>query len=1467
MALTNAQMLLGTAPAAPSDTGYQIPRSLRFVMGDSTRLYSTFLADGDLRTGTHSFWFKKVDPTQAPNVGIVSSKVDSDTFFDLHWENTAQFAMFNMHTYPSNADGYSTIPQFRDPGGWSHYCVVWDTRDTTAISRFRMFINGKEHARTGLSNWEPGLNDEGYWGRANIHEIGRLDLSGWNYMNGYMADYRYIDGWKPTITNGYISDLGELDADTGIWVPKAFTMPQNPNAKTTFSSTNFVATISGWASSGGTIDKLFSGIPDPGNWTQSATTSSTSSSATWDLGSTGRINNVTSMRIQIYLSSNQASASNAVKINGTDVTATCLAPGHSAFNWIDLADHEFTYLQSIYLANNYIYISAIEINGIMLVDGVQNNSFHLRYANDTHNNTLGFSAAQANISSPTILDDMGNVNEDPNSDHIQIAVPMYKSALYVKDVSADIKGSGTNKTVSNNGNGGNAYAAAVTTTFLSAFYDGSAKSDGTANAVIASANYTKHGSSDDWTMEWWGYYPSSGMPAHCRIMNIGADSGAGGLNCVIYSAGELYINTANGADYLVGSSYGGGSNYITDTDMIDKWCHFAISRNSGTIKAFINGRIRAVRSSDTSAATADMNIGGTGTLCAHYIQDFRYYVGVGKYGGNSFIPPKRNDWQVSGFAATAGAENIPLSTASGGKPFLKTTDNYGSVLGSGYESDANASSLMLAIPGNGSTITDQHAGVNTSSTNRTITAAGDPATSSSTQKFYSEKSIYFDGNDSFTVPASADFNFGTGDWTIEMWLNFDTINKSQCLVDYTDNSSATGGNGQLYWSSSSGMQWYSESTSYAVMNKGNFFANNWHHICYVKKSGTLYGFLDGVQRANQSHSINARNSTGNFRIGLQGTTWLEGYLQDIRVYKGVAKYDPASSNGERSFSVPSKPTITTMVTIDSTKDSPVNAAASGDSGNGGEISGNYATWNPLWNNDFSYSQGNLKVDTETSNGHCRSTLGMISGQKFYAEFTWVSGSSGMLFGVVAEAQSRDHNIGQGTNGWGYYSAGSFQTNSSDSGSPASYSHNDVIGVALDLSAGGTNNGVVTFYKNGASQGAAFSNLDCTKTYFFACNDGSSSGTGTSWGNFGQKIFLYPVSGYKCLCSSNLASKDQTIKKASDYFDALIFTGTGNNTTYTETRLGFQPDLLWFKKRNGTSNHAVFDVVRGTSNAIRTNNDDSQSAYGNAVVTPTGTGFTITGSNVGDLNGGSDNMAGWFWDAGDTGQANTDGSINIASGNQYVNQTSGFSISKYEGTKSLDTIGHGLGIKPELIICKNLDRDDGYWFVYHKGLGATKVLELNTNNTPYTSADFWNDTEPTSSVFTVNSKNDNNGSGDDHVAYCWTSVIGYSKIDTYVGDNTTQHFIYTGFKPAFVLIKDTGAANNWYIYDDQRERVLNPHTKPLFPDGNYAEQGDGRPVDLNANGFTLRNASWINTSGNTHVYAAFANSPLSLSNAH
>ena len=235
---------------------------------------------------------------------------------------------------------------------------------------------------------------------------------------------------------------------------------------------------------------------------------------------------------------------------------------------------------------------------------------------------------------------------------------------------------------------------------------------------------------------------------------------------------------------------------------------------------------------------------------------------------------------------------------------------------------------------------------------------------------------------------------------------------------------------------------------------------------------------------------------------------------------------------------------------------------------------------------------------------------------------------------------------------------------------------------------------------------------------------------------------------------------------------------------------------------------------------------------------------------------------WNWKAGGSGSANTDGSINTASTS--VNSTAKFSISKYTGTGSAGaTIGHGLGVKPSMIIVKGITYAEE-WEIYHTSLGATKTIKLNNTVAASTTSSRWNDTEPTSSVFTVGNADATNKSGYDYIAYCFAEKPGYSKFGSYTGNgNADGAFIYTGFKPAFVLMKcssEGGSGFDWVLWDNKRPG-FNVVNDSLYPNGNFAE-GTSDAIDIISNGFKIRSSNnTFNKSGNTFIYMAFAEEPL------
>ena len=257
----------------------------------------------------------------------------------------------------------------------------------------------------------------------------------------------------------------------------------------------------------------------------------------------------------------------------------------------------------------------------------------------------------------------------------------------------------------------------------------------------------------------------------------------------------------------------------------------------------------------------------------------------------------------------------------------------------------------------------------------------------------------------------------------------------------------------------------------------------------------------------------------------------------------------------------------------------------------------------------------------------------------------------------------------------------------------------------------------------------------------------------------------------------------TINKPSLHFNTKLYTGNGG--TQSITGVGFQPDWTWIKKRSGVGSHSLFDSVRGVTKLISSNTTNAEATLSGGLTAFGTDGFTV-GSD-GDVNGNSATYVSWNWKANGAGSSNTDGSINTTATS--VNTTAGFSISTYEGTGSAATVGHGLGVTPAVVLVKNIDASQN-WLMYHQGIGATKYARLNLSNGQGTSSGPWNNTAPTSSVFSIGADGAVTGSGQTHVAYCFSEVRGYSRFGYYTGNNNADGpYVYTGFKPAFVLIKN------------------------------------------------------------------------------
>tara|TARA_R100001079_G_C4440920_1_gene148844 strand:- start:28 stop:1104 length:1077 start_codon:yes stop_codon:yes gene_type:complete len=342
----------------------------------------------------------------------------------------------------------------------------------------------------------------------------------------------------------------------------------------------------------------------------------------------------------------------------------------------------------------------------------------------------------------------------------------------------------------------------------------------------------------------------------------------------------------------------------------------------------------------------------------------------------------------------------------------------------------------------------------------------------------------------------------------------------------------------------------------------------------------------------------------------------------------------------------------------------------------------------------------------------------------------------------------------------------------------------------------------------------------------------------------------------------------------DYFNTKLYTGNAT-TDHAQTGVGFQPDWLWIKERGGTGGHILVDAVRGVSASstpfVKSNASGAEvsSNTNDFIKSLDSDGFTLgADSYFTDVNKNSSTYVAWNWRAGTgAGSSNTDGSINTVSTS--VNTTAGFSISKYTGTGSNATIGHGLGEVPKLIMVKNASIDVD-WVVYHSALGATKNLRLNTNEQVDTSSSIWYNTEPTSSVFSIGTATASNGNGNTHVAYCFAEKKGYSKFGQFKGrGNNDGTFVYTGFKPAFVMVRFIDASNGYdfVMYDNKRPRAENPAGNILEANTTDAENtGTAFHCDFSSGGFKFRGTeSNVNDGGYDYLYWAFAEEPLVSSN--
>ena len=552
---------------------------------------------------------------------------------------------------------------------------------------------------------------------------------------------------------------------------------------------------------------------------------------------------------------------------------------------------------------------------------------------------------------------------------------------------------------------------------------------------------------------------------------------------------------------------------------------------------------------------------------------------------------------------------------------------------------------------------------------------------------------------------------------------------------------------------------------------------------------------------------------------------------------------------------------------------------------------NWCTLNPL-NKDsvITLSEGNLK--TGGGNGEGGSTFGVSSG-KWYWELRLVDPYASIYWGLHGVHNVITQSVFSG--GAGFYalnsSGGGLYANGSLVTAKASgWATGDIIGLAYDA-----DNLTLGVYQNNSQIGSnltvpnAFnfpvyfqnaSGGDTSSVLYNFGQDGSFAG-GLTGGDIGDEtdgngngVFKYaPPSGYLALCTANLP--EPTISpnadtQADDYFNTVLYTGDDTDGR-SITGVGFQPDWTWIKARNASGNyHLLFDSSRGATKMLFSNDTSAESTQADSLSAFNSDGFTVSdNASQADMNASAHNYVGWNWKAnGGTTSSNTDGSITST---VQANTDAGFSIVTYTGRAgATDTIGHGLGVVPAMYIVKRREAfGTPNWAVYHKGVDDSApqnfFMRLDTSVGRQASSTMWNNTAPTSSVFSIGTSNLSNYN-QTFVAYCFAEVDGYSKFGSYVGNNSDDGtFVYLGFRPAWVMIKSIGI-ESWYIWDSKRE-TENPVHQLLMANSANAENDTAytQVLDFVSNGFKIREDYWSGN-GVTYIYMAFAENPFKYANA-
>ena len=1448
---------------ASGDDAYQIKKSVRFNHSKKTYLQSYALQKGNTRTWTWAAWVKRniiTDGTGADQK-IFSASSDGSNMSHLEFSSNDSINFVTI-TGGSIIGSIGTgTAVFRDPNAWMHICAAYDSTQSASADRFKLYVNGKQISLTISNTIEQ--HQESHLGSKILTLGGSPIGDGGQYLPSQFADVYLIDGLQLSA-----AAFGSLDS-AGVFNPKntydddgKFILPYINNG-TTWSNPSY---WSGTERGSNPYDNGFDG--DTSSTIAQIDNSGTTGWITYTFTPPEPITFVDRVEIHGSITSVRWSINGEPWTTGTSNGIwDTIATGGGTITTIDIeAD------------NNYPEWRGIRIDGLVLLDGFTdpttlNNlndgtiwSDYITGATISPSGTYGVEKAFNGLVS-TAYNDGNNCCPNDNTtcafippstitaqDRLRVFFWRYAAGAAVYQNNTDI----TSTVAAVTGNSGGGWVTlsdkTINTTHGLTWSRVTSGQDFRLCAIEVDGIILIDANSDSSFHLKFDDISSNARLGRNSLTNKGISDATGAL--------PIYNTTADSDGYDDGSVKGSG--YRTDSN--SAYLQLAVP---GDVKTDVSHSIRGSGSAKTLTQTGTVDVIKTHSRFYGSSMDFGGSDDVLKTDAGVLVPDANKKFCVEVWVYNDGGAGKPIEMAStfgaGDYFYIEVTSN-GAVRGRGgsgtdamtdngvvpdkvwthlaYTHDGTTGRVFV----NGVLLKED---VSSSSNQSTLSACIGAWAGVTPEEEWDGKMndlrVYFGVakyTSNFTPPTRNDF----------------TVNNIASAGTASRYTSGTDWNSAI-WDGSLDSQGGVTGGSYEVLTDQSITVTTSFEINTNDENGQVNTIKDGNGNEYQCDSDAGTGYhwrplyNANSQSGTNYTGTLTGPIQ-IKVSYGGSHIYAVRVDGE---------ILIEHKHVDVSTDTPTNYGD--DTGVGGEVRGNYATLNPLdVGSKWTLSRGNLKAVSTGDYGCLKSTIGMTSG-KWYAEMTAESDNNAGAVGVARYDHANTW-IGGSANdiGYGYLSDGRKATTSDTRSSyGATWATGDVIGLALDLS-GST--GTVTFYKNGSTQGQAFTLTTADGPWFFAaCDDSNSNQTTQTW-NFGQRAFVSTApAGHKCLCTHNLPDTfgdNEDTNNPSKYFDALTYTGSAASRNLKI--LGFSPDLSWVKRRSGAESHVLANRLIGADSFISSDLDSAANTAGNCVTAFNSNGITVGSQGI--VNDNAETFISWHWDAGTAGAANNDGSINVT--NQWVNTAAGFSITKYEGTEAAATVGHGLGAAPELVMVKNLETASSNWVVWHKGIAATEHLYLNGDDAAVGGqTNTWNSAVPTSSVFSMNASWWSNDNGVDHVAYCWTPINGYSAFGSYEGNgSTTGPFIYTGFRPRYILYKNADTAGrNWFVHDTERSPT-NGGVKYLMPSANYAEGTNiGGDLDILSNGFKWRTANNDqNNSGDTFIYACFAEHPLKVSRA-